>query len=65
MGYAERPVERQKPILELLDEVWRKNPDWRMGQLVFNALAEGGATGLVFNGEDDVLHAGLERLAAA
>ena len=47
-------------MLELLGEVWKQYPDWRLGQVICNA------TGLkpspIFNVEDDAMADCLRRL---
>ncbi len=53
-------------MLELVEMVWRQSPDMRLGQLLVCAAAYGsrGKAGAdLFNIEDPVLVAGLERLA--
>lgn len=38
-----RKVERIKPFLDKLGEIWeRECPDWRFGQLMFNFISEYG-----------------------
>lgn len=55
-----RDPKRMPTILGLLGQVWLIYPDWRLGQVVFNA------TGVYdcFHVEDDELEAGLRRLLA-
>ena len=60
-----RDPERIKPLLELLEQVWRREPDLRLSQLVTIAAIRGGwKNGAdIFSAEDDVLENGLrERL---
>jgi hypothetical protein len=52
-------------ILGLLGEVWTKNPDLRLGQLVVNALPPGQPCPQVFYPEDDVIESGLRALLEA
>lgn len=53
-----RDPKRIPEVLALLGRLWLKVPDWRLGQMVFNA------TGVYdcFHVEDAELVAGLERL---
>lgn len=41
-----RNPERIPTILKAIEEVWRQHPDWRLGQLLFNALRGHGHPGL-------------------
>lgn len=38
--------ERIPKTLKAIEEVWRQHPDWRLGQLLFNALRGHGHPGL-------------------
>jgi hypothetical protein len=57
------------PMLELLREAWRRNPDQRLGQLIANAGREHseaypyGRYRDPFGVEDDQMWRGLERMA--
>lgn len=57
-----RDPDRIPEILELLGEIWRLEPDLRLGQLIFNAarIREDGIED-VFSIEDPVLRKGLIR----
>jgi uncharacterized protein YihD (DUF1040 family) len=60
-----RDPERIKPLLELLEQVWRREPDLRLSQLVTIAAVRGGWNNAadIFSAEDDVVESGLrERL---
>lgn len=53
-------------MLSLLADLWRAHPDWRLGQLVVNALCCSRPRLVapeVFNAEDDEVEAGLVKLA--
>lgn len=59
---ATRDPERIAPVLELLGAIWRERPDWRLGQLIGNAVDTQGAEpemSNLFYVEDDVVAAGL------
>jgi len=49
-------------MVELLATLWKKFPDWRLGQLVFNANAAARATGDLYSTEDEELEQGLRKL---
>lgn len=55
--------ERIGRILSKIDAYWRTHPDWRLSQLVVNALELSAPN--VFYAEDERLEAGIDRLAAA
>jgi len=57
-----RDPERIEPMLELLAQVWRQNPDLRLAQILVNAIPDAGPCPQVFHAEDDVVDAGLRRL---
>lgn len=43
-------------ICGLLSEVWKQNPDWRLGQLIYNIVrASKGSSAPLFYIEDDEL----------
>jgi hypothetical protein len=50
---AGRDPERIDRILSLLREVWMKVPDWRLGQIVHNAVEPKGRCPEIFYVEDD------------
>lgn len=60
MDLTMRDPERIDKVLAHLGEVWRRYPDWRLGQLVVNATP---GRGDPFNVEDDEMDKGLRRLA--
>jgi len=35
-----RDINRIKPFLEKVGELWKRVPDWRFGQLMYNFLSE-------------------------
>lgn len=37
-----RDINRIDPFLEKIGELWKRVPDWRFGQLMFNFLSEYG-----------------------
>lgn len=45
-------------MVELLATLWKKFPDWRLGQLVLNANAAARATGDMYFTEDEEFAAG-------
>ena len=52
-------------ILSLLREVWQRNPDLRLAQIVVNAVPRTGwACPEVFSCEDDIIEKGLEAVLA-
>jgi uncharacterized protein YihD (DUF1040 family) len=57
-----REPERIDKMVELLRALWKKYPDWRLGQLVLNAHSAVAASGEVYFAEDDVLELGLRKL---
>lgn len=46
-----RDPHRIEPIVDLIEEVWKKHPDYRLGQLISNLLGPGRDD--VFFTEDD------------
>lgn len=58
-----RDPERIDRIVALLQEVWRKEPNWRLTQLVINASDTHHDCGSVYYLEDDELEQRLQRLA--
>jgi len=54
-----REINRRDEILKLLDQIWTKFPDWRLGQILVNATGE---TGDMFYIEDDRLIKDLKEL---
>ena len=58
-----RNPERIDIILELLKELWKKDPDLRLGQIILKASQLGGwKQDDVFFCEDDMLQEGLVKL---
>ena len=59
-----RDPERIQPLLELVAEVWPRDPDMRLGQFLIFAAKVGGWQGGadIYSVEDDVLEAGLAKL---
>jgi hypothetical protein len=55
-----RNPDRIEPTLDLLAKVWKRHPDWRLSQVVVNALDV--TSPEVFYAEDEALEAGLQRL---
>jgi hypothetical protein len=51
-------------MVELLLTVWKKHPEWRLGQLVGNAHSVVAGPGEAYFAEDDVLERGLRMLVA-
>jgi len=49
-------------MVELVNALWRKYPDWRLAQLVLNAHAAASEAGEPYFAEDDVLERGLRNL---
>lgn len=41
-GKRVRDINRIDPFLEKIGELWKRVPDWRFGQLMFNFLSEYG-----------------------
>jgi hypothetical protein len=60
-----RDPARIDPLLDLIREVWTANPDWRLSQLVVNAIRPTEPCPQVFSAEDEKLEAGLRALATA
>ncbi len=50
-----RNPERIPAILHALQEVWKKHPDWRLGQLLINVANRPEPCPRLFNLEDDLL----------
>jgi uncharacterized protein YihD (DUF1040 family) len=62
-----RDPERIGRVLKLLEEFWRKWPDYRLAQIVSNAYIQSGTattTADPYYMEDDVLEAHLTKLLA-
>jgi len=60
-----RDPKRIKPLLELIEEVWTKEPDLRLCQLLWNSTTHiSFSSDDLFNLEDDELFIGLKRLYA-
>lgn len=54
-----RDPERITEVLEELERVWRKNPDWRLGQVIGNVIRPSNDP---FYIEDDKMLARLKKL---
>lgn len=54
-----RDPARIEPLLRLIKTLWLKQPDLRLGQLIFNAINPKGTSSDLFNVEDNVLRACL------
>jgi hypothetical protein len=56
---------RIDPMLETLERIWKANPDWRLGQVVANAVRayDGRVSCDPFYIEDDAMEEGLNELA--
>ncbi|MCL9771214.1 DUF1040 family protein [Flavobacterium sp. HXWNR69] len=48
-----RDIERIKPLIERLEKLWLKNPDFRLGQLIMGITRTGETNPKLFNMEDD------------
>lgn len=57
-----RNPERIEPLLIELTKLWKRFPDMRLGQLIYNAVSPKEPCPAIFYIEDDVL---LEKLAAS
>lgn len=53
-----RDPKRIKQMCEIIEKVWNEVPDWRLGQLLFNATGKYD----IFYVEDDVMANALLRL---
>ena len=53
-----------EPLLELVAQVWRTDPDLRLGQLLVNAARLGGWSNDfdIFSAEDDAIEKGLRNI---
>lgn len=58
-----RDPKRIERILYKVGVLWDRNPDWRLGQLIDNAIHDGGSADPYY-AEDDVLERGLDKLIA-
>lgn len=58
-----RDSQRVRRILHKVEVLWSRNPDWRLGQLIDNAMHYGGSADPYYT-EDDVLELGLDTLIA-
>jgi uncharacterized protein YihD (DUF1040 family) len=52
-----RDPDRIDPMLDLLAQVWKQNPDWRLGQVIVNATDKA-----TFHVEDNDMRDGLRSL---
>ena len=57
-----RDPARIDQVLDVLRRVWMQNPDYRLGQLIVNAVRPQEPSPAVFNIEDTVLVRRLQRL---
>ena len=63
-----RDPDRIGPVLDALRDAWERHPDWRLGQLVYNAADITAGDGQIppcaplFHMEDEVLLDGLDRV---
>jgi len=57
-----RDPQRIREILEIIANIWYKNPDLRLGQILVNATS---ITGDMFYVEDDLMLKGLRRLESS
>jgi uncharacterized protein YihD (DUF1040 family) len=65
-----RDPKRIERILKKLKKVWKAKPDWRLGQLIINAMSEESGSGFfmrpsrqeIFSFEDDKMEKRLEDL---
>lgn len=49
-------------VLQAIETIWRRHPDWRLGQLICNLAAWADPTqNIVWDVEDDVLVAEVEK----
>lgn len=58
-----RDASRIDPLLHLLGEVWKQNPDLRLGQLIVAAVQPKTPVPEIFYIEDEEIATGLERLS--
>lgn len=56
---GERPQRRIYSILHTIQDIWEKNPDLRLGQILVNAEYLSETSSSLFYVEDDKLHEGL------
>jgi hypothetical protein len=57
-----RDKSRIPKVLKLVEEVWTENPDFRLGQLIVNAVRPTVPTPEIFSVEDEILEKKLEEL---
>jgi len=57
-----RDKSRIPKLLKLVEEVWTENPDFRLGQLIVNAVRPNAPTPEIFSVEDEILEIKLEEL---
>lgn len=61
-----RDPKRISKVLERIQEIWERNPDWRLAQIVVNAAKmvehKDVTQSRLFNLEDDKLLEGVDRL---
>jgi hypothetical protein len=54
-----RDPRRIEQILDVIREIWEREPDLRLGQIVVNAIRPGEPCPQIFGAEDDELLKGL------
>lgn len=57
-----RDKSRIPKVLKLVEEVWTENPDFRLGQLIVNAVRPSVPTPEIFHIEDEIIEQKLEEL---
>lgn len=57
-----RDPERIEPMLDTLRQIWQHYPDWRLGQLLVNAINPNTPCPEIFYAEDEALLAKLQML---
>lgn len=57
-----RDINRIKPLIHRLEQLWLQNPDFRLGQLVMVIARTGEVNPELFNMEDDVMLSKLEEI---
>ena len=62
MDYIPRDPCRIDRMVELLREAWKLSPDWRLTQLVINAIETPDSSGSMYRIEDDRMEKHLESL---
>jgi hypothetical protein len=57
-----RDKSRIAKVLKLVEKVWTENPDFRLGQLIVNAVRPSVPTPELFHIEDEIIETKLEEL---